>query len=92
MMADRGCQLDYIWNQLKPKQQGRPMRDFPDWIISGGKTYPKSRSHFLMAPHIKGHRRRKPFCLLALTLTDKTIHSVAEVFLCWAGIRTYFGI
>lgn len=43
-----------------------------------------------MAPHIKGHGRRKLHCLLALTFTDKPIYSVAEAFLCWAGIGTYF--
>lgn len=66
------------------------MRNFPDWIIWDGKIFPNSRSHLLMAPHIKGHGRRKLYCLLAFTFTDMSIYSVAEAFLSWAGIGTYF--
>ena len=27
-MANLGCQVDYIWNQLNPKQLSTPVRDF----------------------------------------------------------------
>ena len=33
LMADLGCQLDYIWNELKLKQQGMHIKDVLDWII-----------------------------------------------------------
>lgn len=33
VIANPGCQLDYSWNQLKPKLLGTPVRDFLDWII-----------------------------------------------------------
>lgn len=49
---------DTVWNQLKPKQLGISVRDFPDWIIRGGKTHPKCRSHLLVAAHIKEHGRK----------------------------------
>lgn len=39
MMADLGCQLDFIWNQLKPKQYSTP---FLFQIIWGGKNHPKT--------------------------------------------------
>jgi hypothetical protein len=28
MIAILSCQLDYIWNELKPKWLGTPVRDF----------------------------------------------------------------
>lgn len=30
VMANLGCHLDFIWNQLKSKLPGTPMRDFLD--------------------------------------------------------------
>lgn len=33
MMTNLGCHLDYILNQLKPKQLGEPVREFLDWVI-----------------------------------------------------------
>lgn len=57
MKADLGYQLDYIWNQLKPKRLGTPVRDFLNQIIWSKETYPKSGPHLLEAACIKDHRR-----------------------------------
>lgn len=32
-MDNLGCQLDYIWDQLKPKHLGMAVRDICHWII-----------------------------------------------------------
>lgn len=32
VMANLTCQLDHMWNQLKPKHLGTPVKDFLDWI------------------------------------------------------------
>lgn len=50
--------LDYIWNQLKPKQPGTLLRDFffLDWLIWGGKTHAKSRPFNVIRPTLNlGH-------------------------------------
>lgn len=33
VLANPGCQYDYIWNQLRPKQWDMTVRDFLDWIF-----------------------------------------------------------
>ena len=68
-MANLGCQLDYIWNQWKPKKSGqKPMRDFLGWMIWGRKTHPKSRSHLLVAAHKTSSGRRKLLLFVCLPL------------------------
>ena len=65
------CQLDHIWNQLKPKQLDGPMRKTLDWIIWGWPTYPKSGPHLLVADHLKGQRKYLPFaCWLSPLLAS----------------------
>ena len=53
VLATFGCQLDFIWNEVKPKLLGTPVRTFflLKWevpllieVFRGGKTNPYSRS------------------------------------------------
>lgn len=89
-MANLGCQLDYVWHQLKPKQLGTPVRDFLDQIIESGKTYPLSEPHLLLAAYIKGQGRRKLLlfaCLFSLLLASLSILMMRQSF---TVVKIYF--
>lgn len=50
------CQLDHIWNQLKPKQLGTLVGDFLDQFIGSGKIHHKSGSFKVGRPDLNpGH-------------------------------------
>lgn len=89
VMAHLGFQVDYIQNQPKPKQLGILVRDFLDWVIWSGKTYPKSGPYLLVAVHIQGHGRRKllPFAYLPSLLANLC---VLLLRLSFTGARTCF--
>lgn len=72
-MANLYYQLDCIWNQLKHKLLGIPIRNFLKQIFETGK--PKSRLLLLMATHLKKkkHGSRK------LCFVPTCPHS------CWKG-------
>lgn len=55
--------LNYIWNQLKPKQLGMLVKDFITWIFWDWKTHPKSGLNLLLAACGKWLRKRS-FCFL----------------------------
>lgn len=59
-----------------------PVRGFPHQIIWNRKTYPTSRSHFLVASLSKGTKERSfAFWLLALTLIGKSIYTAMALLL-----------
>lgn len=69
LMANLSCHLDYIWNQLKSKLLGTPVGEFLGL-------------HLVVASQMKGQGRRKRcFCLPALTRAGSFICSVSETFL-----------
>lgn len=68
MMADP-CQLDYVWNPLKPKQLGTPLRDFAYWIIRARNTHT-----FCLQPHIKGLGRNNLYFLPACSYSHCQVH------------------
>lgn len=83
-MANLGCQLDYICDELKPKYLGKSVKDFLCWIFGGGDTNPKTRSHFLVAAYTKGYGRMEPVLpvgLPSLSLASSSIqcHSLTGV-------------
>lgn len=49
VMANTGCQLNYIWNQQKPKLLAAPVRDILHRTIWRRKTHPKSEAHFMVS-------------------------------------------
>lgn len=85
VMANLGCQCDYVQKPLKPKQLGMSGRDFLDWIIQSGKTHSESTPSG--SPSYKRPRKKGAFafCLLALAVTGKFIYPTTDAFL-W----TYF--
>lgn len=56
-------QINYIYNQLKLKLLGIPLRDFLYCIVCGKNSYPKSVPHSLAAAHFKRHEISKHFLL-----------------------------
>lgn len=79
LMPNLDCELDYIQNQLKPKQLGTTLIDFTwlnhswweDWIliIWGQKVHPYSGPYFLVASRIRGHGRKKLLSFSCLLLS-----------------------
>ena len=90
VIANPDYQLEYIWNQLKPKQLITTVRDFLDWIIWSGMIHLKNEPRFLVGILHKSTRKKVAFafCLLALTLLDKFIYPVPRYFFSY--IRIYF--
>lgn len=72
--ANLGCQLDYTCNELKPKYLGKPVKDFLCRVFWGGDTNPKTRSHFLVAAHTKGHGRTKSVLSVGLPRSHWPVH------------------
>lgn len=72
--AHLACQPDDSRKQLKPTQLGKPGRDFPDWFLWSGKTYPKPGPHLLVSAHIKGHGRRKLLPFVCLSRSHRPVH------------------
>lgn len=54
LMAQLHCQLDSIWNKLKPTLLVRPLRNLLEQIVEGRKTHPESGPHFLLAVPVEG--------------------------------------
>lgn len=88
MMAILGCQLNYIWNELTPKQLGIPVREFSSLNHSRQEDAlqtlrwedpPQTWAAPCAGSLQKGHDRRELlfFCLLVLALSGKFIPSVA---------------
>jgi hypothetical protein len=93
-MATHGCQLDYVWNLLKPKQLSIPGRDFffikpfeigrPVFnpVLLKWKIHVYSGPHSLLAVYIKDMEEASllsfTYCLLSLQ-----VHS-------FTGISAYF--
>lgn len=84
MIANLGCQLGHIGNQLKPRSWHTCER-FSRLIIWGEKTHLECGPHLLVAAYIEGQGRRKLFWFgpLALALAGKVIYPVAEALLRW---------
>ena len=60
VMTNLGCQLTYIWNQLKPKRPGTLVRDFLKQIFFFEEEEEERRGlHVLVAVHTKEHQRGK---------------------------------
>jgi len=86
-MAKFGWQLDCIWNQLKPKPLGPPVRGCLNQIIPCRKLHPKSGSHPPVAVQMEGHRRIFAFCLLALFLATSSVLWLLALNLCSLGFQ-----
>lgn len=59
VMTNCGCQLGYMWNQLKLKHLDVPVRNVLDCIIGDVRTHSVSVLPLLLAVHIKEHKCRK---------------------------------
>lgn len=66
VMADLGCQFDWIWNQLKHKVLGTPARNSLIQSVWRGTPHSSCRCHLLVAAQMKGHGRRKASLLACL--------------------------
>lgn len=85
MMADLGCQFDYIRNHLKPTQMWTSVKEFLHW---DRRSHLKFGVHLLVAAHIKRQRRRIILlwaCLPSLSLASSSI-------LLLMHIKTFFRI
>lgn len=93
VMANRGCQLGYIWNQLKLKHLDMPVRNVFDCIIGDKRTHSVWVLPLLLAVHIKEHKGRKLWlfaCFLWIFLTSSFIlllrHSFTVIWICFPRI------
>lgn len=75
VMATLGCQLDYFWNQLKPKQLATPMRDFPDSIIWDGETHLNLGHTYLWQPRIRR------YVIISLTISSIPLLNIPSLVL-----------
>lgn len=75
VVANLGCWLDNVWNQLKPNLLPMPVEGFPNQITRGRKIHSIPVSHLQVSAHVKGHWKKElfGFCLLVLTLAGKFI-------------------
>lgn len=81
-MANLDCQLNFIWNKIKPRLMGTPVKNSLDYVICCGKTYPESGPYLLVAANTKRGGKRKLllftclFLLLLATLSALILWSV----------------
>ena len=80
-MANLGHQLDQVWNQLKPKQWGKPGKALQNWISYSEKNHLKSVPHFLVAGHIF-LKKRKTWKKKAFGLPTCP-HSCCQIYLSY---------
>lgn len=93
VMTHRGCQLGYIWNQLKLKHLDVPVRNVLDCIIGDVRTHSVSVLPLLLEVHIKDHKSRKLWlfaCFSWIFLTNSFIlllrHSFTVIRICFLRI------
>ena len=81
--SNLGCQVDYIWNQLKLKQLDMLVLDFLSWIIWSEKTL-NLDDISSVSPHKRTWKKEAfGLYLLVLTHADELVYIVLEAFLCW---------
>lgn len=73
-MANLGCHLAHIWNQLTPKQLGTPVRVFLIRSFEVEKLTFKSGPHLLWAAYIKGQLGRRLLILPACPHSRWQVH------------------
>lgn len=83
-MADIGCQQDCIWNQLKPKLPGSPVRDLLNQIIDAERLT-LNLSHTAGAAQIKDMEKGTLPLPAPLSLTGKficpvSVNSIQSIF------------
>lgn len=74
--------FDLIWNQLKGKQLGTPVRGSLGKIIWSGKTHLKCEWHLPAASQVKEIEGKCVFSLLAFMLEGSFFYSVVVTFFC----------
>lgn len=57
--ANLGCQLSWIWSQLRCKPQGTPMRGFPAWVNWTGKAHLCGQHHPVVTAQVRGSSRSR---------------------------------
>lgn len=57
VMISLGCQVDWMWNPLRDKLVGIPVRDFLDQVIWSGKIHLKYGWQLLVTAQVKGGLR-----------------------------------
>lgn len=68
VIANPGCQLDRIENQLKGELRGTAMREFLNQIILRGNTCPNYECHLLVAASVGGSPAKRTARKTALLL------------------------
>lgn len=74
--ANPCCQLDYICNQLTPKQLAVSMIGFVDSETGNGKVYPKYEPYLPVPVHRNGRGGRKHKVIMSILPSNDFINTI----------------